>query len=201
MNAYNRQSPENRGFTLSELLISLAILGLIATFTLSKLTQSVNDNANKARGKEAFAAINQVLFDGWRSGAIDGSSNKAAVAALLDSKLNFTARCDPDSAPPCNYPLPDGVSIGYLLPSGALISLYSANSGIVHFSIDANGNELPNRDPYEHGGYTVGDEIAIFWFNETNTVQTLPGRFNLRPGEMAADLISDRNKVFESWIQ
>lgn len=44
-------------FTLAELLIALAILGVIATFTIPKILQTQQDNRFKALGKEAAATI------------------------------------------------------------------------------------------------------------------------------------------------
>ncbi len=44
-------------FTLSELLISLAILGVIATFTIPKVLQSQQDDRFNAVGKEGMASL------------------------------------------------------------------------------------------------------------------------------------------------
>jgi prepilin-type N-terminal cleavage/methylation domain-containing protein len=47
------------GFTLAELLIALAILGVIATFTIPKVLQSQADSKYKAIAKETAAAVSQ----------------------------------------------------------------------------------------------------------------------------------------------
>lgn len=48
-------------FTLAELLIALAILGVIATFTIPKVLASQTSAKYKAIGKEAAAMVSQAL--------------------------------------------------------------------------------------------------------------------------------------------
>jgi prepilin-type N-terminal cleavage/methylation domain-containing protein len=47
----------SKAFTLAELLIALAILGVIATFTIPKVLQSQQDTAWKSKGKEVAGII------------------------------------------------------------------------------------------------------------------------------------------------
>lgn len=47
----------SKGFTLAELLISLAILGVIATFTIPKILNSSQNGQNTAIAKEAASMI------------------------------------------------------------------------------------------------------------------------------------------------
>ena len=46
-----------QGFTLAELLIALAILGVIATFTIPKVLQSQQSSKDKSATKEAVAMV------------------------------------------------------------------------------------------------------------------------------------------------
>lgn len=50
---------KHNAFTLSELLIALAVLGVIATFTIPKVLQSQRVSAWNASAKEAAAAISE----------------------------------------------------------------------------------------------------------------------------------------------
>jgi prepilin-type N-terminal cleavage/methylation domain-containing protein len=55
----------NKAFTLAELLIALAILGVIATFTIPKVLQSQQDGKYKAMAKEVAAMISG-SYDAYR---------------------------------------------------------------------------------------------------------------------------------------
>ena len=62
----DRHEPENpgverqaNGFTLSELLIALGVLGLIAAFTIPKVLTSMGDAQKKACAKEAAMILSQ----------------------------------------------------------------------------------------------------------------------------------------------
>lgn len=73
------------GFTLAELLIALAILGVIATFTIPKVLQAQQNNAYKTIGKEAAATLAQ-----------------AHQLAALNGKLSATMK-NSDLTPYLNY--------------------------------------------------------------------------------------------------
>jgi prepilin-type N-terminal cleavage/methylation domain-containing protein len=54
-----RQRINHQGFTLAELLIALAILGVIATFTIPKILMSQQSGQDNARIKDALAMVSQ----------------------------------------------------------------------------------------------------------------------------------------------
>lgn len=195
------------GFTLSELLISLAILGLIATFTLTKVLKSSNDVATRATGREAIATLSQVLFAGWRDGSLTNASNLAEAEAYLDSKLAVAYSCTTWDAPPCNHPYAVGRK-AYVLPSGVYISIHDApnevawaSGGVAHLIVDINGVAGPNQDPAALGSYTPGDDLTALWFNAGSVTQNAPGRFtNLRPGELKADEYGGRDVLYRQLL-
>ncbi len=72
-----RQKPNKgrQGFTLAELLIALAILGLIATFAIPKLLASQQDTKRRAIMQEAISALSaataNIVAEGSYGGATD----------------------------------------------------------------------------------------------------------------------------------
>ena len=75
----------SRGFTLSELLIALVILGLIATFTIPKVLSSQQDTQFNARAKE-FAGF---LSEARQVLVSDGSLNGATMTQDVMNLLNY----------------------------------------------------------------------------------------------------------------
>ncbi|WP_303674242.1 type II secretion system protein [Vampirovibrio chlorellavorus] len=82
-----RDKPPSFGFTLAELLISLAILGLIATFTIPKVLSSTQNSANVAKVKEAAAT----LAAAYQQAKLDGSINSNSDVSDLSPYLNYLA--------------------------------------------------------------------------------------------------------------
>lgn len=151
----NGQVLENRGFTLSELLISLAVIGLIAVLTIPTLLRSVSQQQDRARLKETIAATQQVLYQAQRTGRLTALPSQSEVIALLRSDLNYTKECSngtadcTSSTTPHDYPTIRVGATSWILASGASItSLGCAATNPSHqscdFTFDANGPQAPN---------------------------------------------------------
>src|SRR5262249_45092855 len=61
------------GFTLAELLIALAILGVIATFTIPKVIQSQTNSRYNAEAKEAAGFVSDAYRSYQLSNGVSGS--------------------------------------------------------------------------------------------------------------------------------
>ncbi len=52
----------NAAFTISEVLITLGIIGILASLTIPPLIQNINDLAHKAAAKKAFSVASQAIL-------------------------------------------------------------------------------------------------------------------------------------------
>lgn len=85
-------NPFHKAFTLAELLIALAILGVIATFTIPKVLSSQQNGQYNAIAKESAAAISQA----YQTYALQNAITSGFSLADLDSYLNYVS-LDPTS--------------------------------------------------------------------------------------------------------
>ena len=80
-------------FTLSELLIALAILGLIATFTIPKVLQSVGNGSRTAIFEESVAALSELTYEGVLNGEFGSPGALTPVASFYVNRLNGSIVC------------------------------------------------------------------------------------------------------------
>jgi len=74
-----------RGFTLAELLIALAILGVIATFTIPKVLQASTSGQNTAIAKEAASMVSGA-FSAYQ---LDNAVAAGTTAGAFTSYMNY----------------------------------------------------------------------------------------------------------------
>ena len=141
------------GFTLSELLIALAILGLIATFTIPKLVDSIQTQGRDAVIKETIATLNQVGHELVMTGEPITYDNFLA-------RLNVVRRCGAVGEGCWDHPynggsIPGGFTNGMVVfHNGAMLTDFEPhhtfstcpdqNKGDPRFLMDWNGAAGPN---------------------------------------------------------
>jgi len=161
---------KTNGFTLSELLISLAILGVIAAFTIPKILSSQNDAQRKAVFKETYATITTIIYNGLQQGELprtspnmyDFVSQKINAVKLCDTH-SFNQGCWPQSSD-CTWAAAELAEPGMVLPSGAVIAGLRNGLDYEGFLVDWNGPAEPN---------TCGNDQISLIYQLSNSLPTI----------------------------
>lgn len=77
----------NKGFTLAELLIALAILGVIATFTVPKILSASANGQNTSVAKEAASMISAA----YSTYTLNNTLTTATTAGAITQYFNYVA--------------------------------------------------------------------------------------------------------------
>jgi prepilin-type N-terminal cleavage/methylation domain-containing protein len=152
------------GFTLAELLVALAILGVIATFTIPKVLNGMQDSRSNAIAKEAAASISAA----YQLYKLDNTVTSSFTLANLIPYLNYVKQA------PVNLAI-DDVESGtfsncmavasypcYQLHNGAMIKISTATTfngttslNAVPFFIDPDGR---------YGNSTTGPSKSVLFY-------------------------------------
>lgn len=158
------------GFTLAELLSALAILGVIATFTIPKVLQGQQDQRRIAIFKETIASVHQALYNDW---VLTGGEMTSHDRAILFANLNYIKQCPTDAAAEgCHPSMVGGVNDPALvMHNGAVVGdldgynmSFGPGARVAAIIIDWNGPELPNA---------VYDDQILLYINVGSASTTL----------------------------
>ncbi len=132
------------GFTLAELLIALAILSIISTFTIPKIMSIQSDARNNAIVKEAAASIEQILMSRRARGLVAPDTKMSDLAADLNYVRKDTSASTVVDIPP-GYGTTDCATVQYcyVLHNGSIVYGYnSAFNGFVPFDASGTSNAI-----------------------------------------------------------
>jgi len=175
-----KQAARVHGFTLSELLIALALLGLIATFTIPKVVQNILKTNYTAIYKEAYSSFSHLTSDATTEGLRFNSNS--------DFYSWLTSRLDIDRACPTNT-LTEGcrttttasnweTGSGFKLKNASVVMMemnLTDSRPWFTLRIDVNGDLGPNLG---------GDDIFMAGCNTTTAPLAFAGLTNaVKPGQ------------------
>ncbi|MEB3287667.1 MAG: type II secretion system protein [Vampirovibrionales bacterium] len=127
-----------KGFTLAELLIALAILGVIATFTIPKVLNSSQSSQNTAIAKEVAGMISGA-FAAYQ---VENSITTDTPVSVLTNSMNYVSLVTTAGGGSAEF---DCTALNCLrLHSGATLGYeaaqeWDATANYVNFSIDPDG--------------------------------------------------------------
>jgi prepilin-type N-terminal cleavage/methylation domain-containing protein len=184
--------PPHKGFSLAELLVALAVLGIIATFSIPKLLDSMGSSKTAAIAKETAAMI---------AGAY--SEHKASVTAQANTRasdltnyLNYVEVITSGSFPTDPY---DGVNLQdcsdtlpcLMLHSGAILQY---DTGMTFGGTDATRALVFNVDP-DGDGNAAGRVTFIQFFNGRLTTRGKNGADALTDGATLTQQVTDPSYI------
>ncbi len=150
----------SKGFTLAELLIALAILGVIATFTIPKVLQGTTSGQNTSIAREAYSTVSGA-FSAYQ---LNNSVGTAVGPKDLTPLINYV-RVDTgtaltgtncSAAQPCLV-LHNG---GFLLGSNDMTFGTTVATSYINFNIDPDGAGTAGEASiviYPNGRLTTGE--------------------------------------------
>jgi prepilin-type N-terminal cleavage/methylation domain-containing protein len=166
------QNPRN-GFTLAELLIALALLGVVAAFAVPKIMQATESKQASSKIREAVSVLEQSFYNRkfldrytFNAGIVYGPGQK--LYHSIHESLNVLDKGDgavPLTILPANHPCLDpneaNAPTGWVLfPNGLVVTGLTSGADfdalpfndVSHdhnqnyiICIDYNGNDSPNR--------------------------------------------------------
>jgi prepilin-type N-terminal cleavage/methylation domain-containing protein len=138
------------GFTLAELLIALAILGVIATFTIPKILTATGTSQLKAVAKESASILSGAYQDFDTNYSVTSTTGPTTTGFLAN--VNYVAVVTGAPATSALTGLPTncvtGTNTCLQLHNGAILQYRDANNfggtastNYIHFNIDPDGTK------------------------------------------------------------
>ena len=134
------------GFTLAELLIALAILGVIATFTIPKILYSSQNSQYNAIAKESAAAVSGAYQLYQQNNQVTGSTKVSDLTPYLNYVSVDTSGSNIDDSQGLGSITCNSTNICLRLHNGAVLLYYStmafggtSPTNAIWFNLDPDG--------------------------------------------------------------
>lgn len=165
------------GFTLAELLISLAILGVIATFTIPKILSSQQNTQYNASGKEVVAMISSAYQQLQMSrGVSDNTTGYELTPYMNYVNVDTSTQIDCSYNATCtsNCGTSFGSSICLTLHNGGKLMiptndrfLGTTTTNVIHFYFDPDGKVTESSPSANGPGKNI--EFHLFYNGKITT--------------------------------
>jgi prepilin-type N-terminal cleavage/methylation domain-containing protein len=170
-----------KGFTLPEILLVFALIGIIVSIVIPSISRNIEDNRNKMLWRKAYASLDQATLQLLANNGVDftgyfqwdnDTTNKYA------GQLNYVKKCNNDpgcwhaanawklmSGTPCSWNYDDG----FILGNGMLVGIFAYDPNCMNTTytpqgpscaeliVDTNGWAGPN---------TVGKDIFMAYIKK-----------------------------------
>ena len=114
-----------KGFTLAELLISLALLGVIATFTIPKVMVGFQNQQSLAEAKETVAMMTGAFQKAQADGIITGDTRLSDLTPYLNYVKSDTSGTIIDNIPLVSTTICSSGDICLILHNGGVLVLHN----------------------------------------------------------------------------
>ncbi len=161
------------GFTLAELLIALAVLGVIATFTIPKVLNGSQNGQKNAMAKEVASMMSGALQAYRLENSVVGAGINEFTPFMnyvrVDTSGTAVDHANTGGSLPCSGPykclvLHNGGRLAYHADSGVKYTVDAPNYGVYAF-FDADG---------EYGGSATGpSKSVVFYIYANGRITTL----------------------------
>lgn len=192
--AKETSASKRKGFSLAETLITIGIIGMVATMTIHVITPQINDKATTARLKKTYSALQQALLkavaengpvDSWGISMEPGYGGEKILLHNIAKHLNTIKICENGVGcfPNRTYKNIDGTNYvnwniltnrsAVILADGTLVMFNTSSAGgfsdFGQIYVDINGAKPPNQ---------VGVDFFYFYlFQNTLIPSGAPARF------------------------
>lgn len=167
-----KQKKRTMGFTLAELLITVAILGVVATFTIPKVLFSTESTKKAAAAKEVAAAVAQAWENYKRDNPTTGNEDLRVLEPYLNYVKRYTSGSHGDLGVGEEDMGCDANNRCYLFHNGAVLYLVNwtkfggtASTNATAFWVDPDG---------EYSGSSTGEgkgvEFALYYSGRLTTL-------------------------------
>ncbi len=152
-----------KAFTMAEVLMVLAVIGVVAAMALPRLSDNVDEQALVAGVKKAYSDL-QIAYEamvtryGEPDGWLNGLENKKKASELLKNRLKESLDVELDCEDSASNCMPTSITNAYYLKLksgiGLAIHTYSCNNNVV--SVDFTCDDFQNKYyPCAFGGIYV----------------------------------------------